>query len=188
MYNDNRELGNKLIEDIFLKLKKITQNKIRGRGMFKDFDCRWTLILVCSIIFGLPSTLSSDARFEEGAYYEFDQEEEHSAEEEGADPADASPQPYFKKGIQQRKGYKQRIPEKRNYFYNEVPRNKIPRNVIQKNPIPRNNIEKNPIPSNAIEDSPIERNSIPRQRIERKQIEKNPIPRKQIPRNRIPSN
>ncbi len=159
--------------------------KIRGRGMLCDNNCRWVILCVCSLIFGLPSTLSSDARFEEGAYDEFDQEEEHSAKEEGTGPADASPQPFFQKGIQRRLDYQKRVQEKRNYFDNKVPRNQIPRNTIPKNQIPRKEIEPSPIPRTSIEKSPIERNAIPRQPIERKRIEKNPIPRKSIPHGSI---
>lgn len=186
MYNDTREEYKKTAEDSFSTSSKHL-HKIRGRGIFYVFYCRCALICALSLIFGLPSTLSSDARFNEGAYYEFGQEDEHSAEEEGTEPTDALPQPYIQNQMKQRQEYKEPA-ERRNYFENKVPRNKIPRNVIPKSQTPRNVIEKSPMPRTSIEKSSIEKNAIPRQRIERNQIEKKPLPKKPIPRNPIPRN
>lgn len=188
MYNENREKYVNTLEEVLNQPQDQLVSIQRGRGMSRWHFYRWSALWVFSLSFGLPSTLSSDAHFQEGAYYEFDQKSEHSAEEQGNDPTEAPPQPYFEDQIQKRLELEEQVPEKRNFFNNKIPRNQIPQNQLPRGTRERNQIERSPIPKNTIQPSPMPRNQIPRQSLERKRIERSPMPRKGIPRNPIPRN
>lgn len=188
MYNDNRE---KLITTLegALNPSNIHLNKTqRGRGMSKRHFYRCAALCIYSLSFGLPSTLSSDAHLQEGAYYEFDHRSGHSAEEQGINPTEAPPQPIFDEKFQDSMEFDEDAPERRDYFRNRVPRNQIPRNNLPRGTRERNQIQPNPIERNSIQRNPIPRNQIPRQSIERKQIKPSPMPRKRIPRTPLPRN
>lgn len=188
MYNDNREKLIITVEEV-VNPQYIHVNKTqRGRGMSKRHFYRWAALWVYSLSFGLPSTLSSDAHFQEGAYYEFDHRSEHSAEEQGMKPTEAPPQPSFEDKVQDSMEFEEEIPQRRNYFRNRVPNNQIPRNKLPRGTRERNQIQPNPIQKNSIQRNPMPRNQIPRKAIERKRIEPSPMPRKGIPRNPLPRN
>lgn len=185
MYNYSREEFNATKEEVLFSLQLYFEYFQRGRGMSFRPLCRWVVLCICSLCIGLPSTLSSDAQLQDDVYYEFDRKGEHSADENGNDPADAPPQPYFQNQIEKRIEYREEVPEQQNFFDNRIPHNQIPRNTIPRGTRERNQIQSSPMPRNSIQSSPMPRKQIPRQSIERKKIERSPLPRNRIPRNSL---
>jgi hypothetical protein len=172
MYNQDREMDNKLLNYISL----------RGKGKVINLMVRRVTICLCSLFFGLPSTLSSNVPLTNGAKIEIYHQSEHSVEEEEDKPADALPRPYIEAELPD--GDVEEItPEGRVIFDKKMPKNKIPRGSRPNQSIPRN-----PLPRNAIPSNPLPRNTTPKQSLERTRIEKNPLPRTKIPSNPIPRN